>query len=250
MLHDWSHARALPRKANKTDARVSCRAATCERLPGTRGAGYVRAMNRIDHLVWGVSDLDAGVTALERMTGLRAVYGGAHPGGGTRNALLALGPDVYLEILAPDPAQDTRNTPAAVLLALPAPSLIMFAIACDDIEATAARVEAIGLPRPKVRAMTRAQPDGVMLSWRLAMLAGHAFGAAAPFLIDWGASAHPSAIGPRGARLTALTLHHAQTAQLAALIDALGVDVACAPGAPGLTAQIETPAGAVTLRTA
>jgi hypothetical protein len=53
-------------------------------------------MAAIDHLMWAVPDLVAGVDRLESLTGVRAASGGAHPGMGTANALLGLGPGVYL----------------------------------------------------------------------------------------------------------------------------------------------------------
>lgn len=201
-------------------------------------------MNRVDHLMWGASDLDAGVAHIAALTGLTPVAGGSHPGNGTRNALLSLGRDCYLEILAPDPAQpDVRP----IVATLAAPQLLTFAIACDDIDAATEQVASAGLPKPSVFSMSRAEPEGGVLSWRLALLHGHPFGPVAPFLIEWGATPHPSLKGPQGAALARLEVRHPEADAYNALMRALGLDVSCTRGTSRITAMLESPKGPVTL---
>ena len=54
----------------------------------------------LDHLVWGGPNLQAEVQRLERLTGVQARLGGQHQGEGTCNAVLRLGPAMYLELIA------------------------------------------------------------------------------------------------------------------------------------------------------
>jgi len=68
----------------------------------------------IDHLVLGVSALDAGMAEFRAAAGVEPVFGGQHPGGGTQNALASLGKETYIEIIAPVPGESLDPRWAAI----------------------------------------------------------------------------------------------------------------------------------------
>ena len=90
----------------------------------------------LDHIILGTNDLDRGIAWVEQRTGVRAAFGGVHLGRGTRNALLSLGADSYLEIIAPDP-QQTSPTWFSQILAMPEPRLMTWAVHTSDLTALA-----------------------------------------------------------------------------------------------------------------
>ena len=201
-------------------------------------------MAHIDHLVWAAPDLEQAIEELRRQTGQRARTGGAHPGAGTRNAVLGLGARSYLEVLAPDPAQ--VNAPA-VFLSLPGPVLHTFAIATDRLDRMAAKLEQAGLPQAGLIPMSRRLPSGRLVRWRLLIPTGHAYGPLVPFFIDWGDSPHPADGTEDGCSLSRLSLTHPEAWSLRPLLQRLDVDVEVDAGPPAITAELTTPKGLVRL---
>lgn len=202
----------------------------------------------LDHLLWAVPELAAGIARFEALTGVGADPGGSHPDFGTRNALAALEGDVYLEIIAPDPAQDLTGTRGETLAALPDPRLLTFAVRSDDLDRVAELATAAGLDCGDPLAMSRRTPDGGLLRWRVLRLDGGRFGELVPFFIDWGDTPHPSRTTVRGCRLEAFEVAHPQRDELARIYRALELDIVPLPAdEPGLRALLATPNGEVVL---
>src|SRR5437879_5647845 len=78
----------------------------------------------LDHILLGCNDLQRGIDFVEQHTGVRAAFGGVHPGRGTQNALLSLGTRRYLEIISPDPHQNISDERPIKLQKLTEPRLV------------------------------------------------------------------------------------------------------------------------------
>ena len=114
----------------------------------------------IDHLIYGVRDLDAAAARLADL-GLSSYFGGTHPGLGTSNRIVPLGQS-YIELLAPAPFERDRFV-GWMLRGVPLP---------DD-----------ALPMERVR------EDGTVLRWRLSGLTAPSvweIDPLAPVFIEWG----------------------------------------------------------------
>lgn len=208
---------------------------------------------RLDHLVLGVPDFAAGLEHVARLTGVTPTAGGAHPGQGTRNAVLRLGPKRYLEVLGPDPEQTPAHHGLRFDLdKLKAPSLVAWCLRVGDLEEHVERARQLGMAPTGVVPLSRQTPAGEVLRWRVAGLGlgsrGRGLGGTVPFLIDWGDTSHPADGTPDAVSLREFSLRHPDPDRVHRLLSSLGIRVSVLPAdAPGLVATLETPRGTVTM---
>jgi Glyoxalase-like domain len=207
-------------------------------------------LEQIDHLVYATPDLDLGIATIEKLLGVRATPGGQHPGLGTRNALVALGPTSYLEIIGPDPEQPKpAGRRRFGIDDLKAPRVITWVAKGKDLEALSAKAVAHGVALGAVIPGSRKRPDGVVLSWRYTDPNTVVADRLVPYFIDWGNSPHPSATAARGATLVALRAEHPDAERAQKMLDALGLNLRVQKGsAAALIATIDSPRGRVELR--
>jgi hypothetical protein len=207
-------------------------------------------LGRVDHLVFATPDLDAGIDAIEKLTGVRATPGGQHPGFGTRNALAALGPRTYLEIIGPDPGQPKPAGPRRFGIDdLKAPTLVTWVAHTTNLDQVAAAGARAGVKLGAIIPGSRRRPDGVVLSWRYTDPNTVIADRIVPYFIDWGTSPHPAESAARGLSLVSLRAQHPDAERVQQMLDALGVGgLGVERGSrPALMATITSPKGQVWL---
>ena len=201
----------------------------------------------LDHLVYATPDLEATCRDLEIRLGVRASAGGQHPGRGTHNALISIGPRAYLEIIAPDPLQPETRSGWFGIDQLTAPKLITWAVRVDDLEAFVNEIS----PNAKVgvvRSGSRKTPDGTTLSWQLTEPQLAEGVGLVPFLIEWNSREHPANSAITGPPLVQLCIEHPEPELIRKQLQALRVEVAVDEGStPALVALFEGANGLIEL---
>jgi len=209
-----------------------------------------RYLAQVDHLVYATPDLDLGIATIEKLLGVHATVGGQHPGFGTRNALVALGPLIYLEIIGPDPEQPKPPGPRRFGIDdLKEPKLIGWVSRATALDALVTRARAQGIALGDALSGSRKRPDGTLLAWRYtdpSVVLEHRL---IPYFMDWGASPHPATTAAKGARLVALRAEHPDPARIERMLRALSLDLPVTRGPqPMIVATLEGSKGRVELR--
>ena len=196
--------------------------------------------------MYAVPSLDDGIAWAGDVFDAAPIPGGSHAGLGTRNALLSFG-DTYLEIIAPDSAQNLDGTFGERLAAIPEPGLVTWA-AAGALDVIAASLKSMGMASRGPARTERHTAEGELLVWELLFPAGHAFGGRMPFFIDWMACAHPSDTSPLGGALERFSVVCERADELAPAFGELGLP-APQPGRDGLTLTVRARDDLVTLTT-
>jgi len=144
-------------------------------------------IERFDHAVIGIPDLEDGIAAFRRL-GFDVSEGGRHPSLGTRNAIVRFGLD-YLELLSVEDASKARARGpfGEDLLSFLGKSsgLIGFVLAGSHLDGPADGFRSLGVGADGPFEMDRIRPDGRRLEWRLVVPGGSPWRKPWPYLIDW-----------------------------------------------------------------
>jgi hypothetical protein len=198
---------------------------------------------RLDHITVVAPSLEVGAAYVEAALGVSPDAGRKHPDMATHNLLLALGPDVYLEVISADPEAAPIKRPRWFGLdSLPSSTarLAAWVASIDDIAQAA-------IPELGVVEVMRREHH----TWRMTVRADGALplDGAAPLLIQRSTKVSPAgALPPKGLLLLGLRIRHPAPAQVAALLARIGLSteslLALTEGNSfSLVADIQTPFG-------
>lgn len=205
--------------------------------------------NQLDHIVIAHPNLDLAMEAFADTTGCTPEYGGPHVGGGTHNALVSLGKSVYIELISPDPDQldrtPSQQTPnlGQRLAKAEGSRLLAWAIRSTDLDQMTGQY--CGIETAKPFNMSRQQPNGETLNWRLMNLIRHDLKGFAPFFIDWLDCPHPATANPVAGEFASLHIAHPNP-NLVELANST-VNVNATVGSPKFILEFNSLRGPVTL---
>lgn len=202
----------------------------------------------IDHLVYAVPDLEQAMDSLEDLLGIRPVFGGYHSTQGTKNALLHLGNECYLEILAIDENNTKIQAPRWMGIDfISNPVMTRWCLKSDDIEKDSLALQKHYPAMGKISEGQRRTSDGQLLNWEMTLPLAKPTIALEPFLINWGKdSIHPTKNLEEKCQLIGLVFTHPKPNDLSWLWQQLNINFKIKKGENvAISAQIASPNGLV-----
>lgn len=202
----------------------------------------------LDHLVVAAHSLEAGVAHVRDALNIDMPMGGQHPRMGTHNALMSLGPDLFLEVIAIDPNAKPSQRPRWFDLDrfTGEPRLYTWVVGTPDIHAS---LTACGHPDSgQAIEMTRGD-----LAWLISVADNGALplDGAFPIFIQWPTGPLPAAsMTQRGCALVSVDITHPNSHEIVSRLDRSLNDarVRLHEGALGFEAVFDTPSGRRVLR--
>ncbi len=219
-------------------------------IEGAQTMGAAEVLGRVDHLVYAGPDLQVAIETIERLLGVKSTPGGQHPGRGTRNALIAMSPSTYIEIIGPDPGQPAPALPRPFGIdALRAPKLVTWAAKEPDLSRRVQSAAAKGVKLGALAEGSRQRPDGLLLRWNYTDPRTVVADGLVPFFINWGTTPHPAASAEGGVTLVGLRAEHPDPERIRKTLEGIGLAMPVIAGKTvSLIATLDSPLGRVELR--
>ena len=181
----------------------------------------------IDHIVYAVPDLEVAINDLENRLGVRPTFGGYHLTQGTKNALLNLGNQCYLELLAVD--QENKDVTAPRWMGIDLieqPRITRWALKSTELERDARILNNYDRHLGKIHSGQRKRSDGELLRWRMTLPTASPVVDLLPFMTDWqNSEAHPTDQLAEDCTLVSILFTHPQPNHILPIFEQLGINL-------------------------
>jgi len=180
----------------------------------------------IDHLVYAVHNLESAIERFENLLGCRPAIGGKHTNQGTKNAVLHLGNQCYLELLAIDHENIEVMPPRWMGIdQLEEPTVIRWALKSYNLKDDRSILKNHDPKLGKIQKGRRETSDGKTLSWQMILPSNGPQIDLIPFMCDWQDSElHPTDQMDIACTLLDVKLSHPDPDSLQPLFDQLSID--------------------------
>lgn len=181
----------------------------------------------IDHIVYCVHNLEEAIIDLENKLGVKASIGGAHLTQGTKNGLINLGYQCYLEILALDENNKSIKAPRWMGIdLLQSNKITRWATKSQDIEKDSKALQSHNVDMGQVTGGSRKMDSGKTLTWQIAMPLSSPEVDVVPFITDWSQSeSHPTDSLDHPCKLIELQINHPKPMEVQNLFDRMNINI-------------------------
>lgn len=191
------------------------------------------------------------IREFEQILGVRANFGGYHKSFGTKNALINLNNQIYLEFLAADDSNNGVLPPRWMGVDfLTKNQITRWALKSDSLERDASILKKYNADMGEIRNGSRKSIDGSLLQWELTMPLATPEVEILPFMLDWGKTEkHPSETLPNmDCELKELYAIHPNPETFEEIFESLDYSLRIEKGdTPEIRAILKTPNGIVEL---
>ncbi len=180
---------------------------------------------KIDHIVYCVFDLEEGIDYFENLLGIRPSIGGCHQSKGTKNALLNLGDQCYLEILAVDESNiDFNGERWMGIDLLKDPKITRWSMKSNDLCDDSNILKQYSPDLGDIIEGSRLTENGELLSWKMIAPTSFPEIELLPFMTDWSTSdMHPTDTLQEGCKLENIFLFHPNPIDIEAVLKDLDI---------------------------
>jgi len=181
---------------------------------------------KIDHIVYAVPDLEVAINEFEKLSGVRPVFGGYHTTKGTKNAIVNLGNDCYLEILAIDEENASVTPPRWMGIDfIKTPQITRWSLKSNQLNQDSEILQKYHAEMGIIQSGQRKTNTGE-LTWEMILPLATPAVELIPFMTDWqNSTVHPTHNLPQQCKLIDLAFTHPNPTVIQSVFDELGVDI-------------------------